>query len=288
MRLSRYCSLGLRALSLLGVLGLLMWAPAAARAQKKVARPTVAILYFDYDGSSEEMGFLRKGLTQMLVSDLSDVSEIDIVERVRLQDAIEELELNRTNKIDQSSANRIGKLLGARYLVMGGYFDIAGTLRMDARVVEVETGKIVTSIGKHSKAADFMDLEQYLAAELARTFRQPAVTGPGGKSGSGGKSGGKAGGQNNGKSGGQNGGKSGGKPIVAANDKNGGKAGGIGSGKRPQPPKALDAKQAAAYGKALDAIDRGDARAAEAMLTDLVTKKPDFEMASLDLASLRR
>lgn len=286
MRLSRNCSLGLRALGLLGVLGFLMWAPAAARAQKKVARPTVAILYFDYDGSSEEMGFLRKGLTQMLVSDLSDVSEIDIVERVRLQDAIEELELNRTNKIDQSSANRIGKLLGARYLVMGGYFDIAGTLRMDARVVEVETGKIVTSIGKHSKAADFMDLEQYLAAELARTFRQqPAVTGPGGKSGSGGKSGGR----NNGKSGGQNGGKSGGKPIVAANDKNGGgKAGGIGSGKRPQPPKALDAKQAAAYGKALDAIDRGDERAAEAMLADLVTKKPDFEMASLDLASLRR
>lgn len=277
MRLSRYCSLGFAALALLVSLVFQSWAPPAARAQKKVVKPTVAILYFDYDGSSEEMGFLRKGLTQMLVSDLTGVSEIDIVERVRLQDALEELELNRTNKIDQSSANRIGKLLGARYLVMGGYFDIAGTLRMDARVVEVETGKIVASIGKHSKAAEFMDLEQHLAAELARVFRQqPAQT------------------RSTGPSGKPRGRKPSGKPIVAGNGtsagKPDGKVGGVGAGNpaRPQPPKTLDAKQAAAYGKALDAIDRGDERAAETMLADLVTKKPDFEMASLDLASLRK
>lgn len=279
--------LGLAALTLLVVQ---VWAPLAARAQKQPVKPTVAILYFDYDGSSEEMGFLRKGLTQMLVSDLSGVSEIDIVERVRLQDALEELELNRTNKIDQSSANRIGKLLGARYLVMGGYFDIAGTLRMDARVVEVETGKIVASIGKHSKAAEFMDLEQHLAAELARVFRQPAVTQP---------NGGKPVRPNDGKPGGKSGRKSGGKPIVAGNGKDGaqakdggnGKVGAVGSGNpapRPKQPRTLDAQQVAAYGKALDAIDRGDKRAAETMLAALVTKKPDFEMASLDLASLRK
>jgi TolB-like protein len=248
MRLSRHCIPGLVALALLAS------AP-VAWAQKKVVKPTVAILYFDYDGSSEEMGFLRKGLTQMLVSDLSEVTEVDIVERVRLQDAIEELELNRTNKIDQSSASRIGKLLGARYLVMGGYFDISGTLRMDARVVEVETGKVVASLGKHGKAADFIDLEQYLAGELARVLRLQIATG---------------------------------KPQV----------GGTGSGKpddksrprrkRPRRPSSLDARQAAAYGRALDAVDRGDERAAETILEDLVAKKPDFQIAALDLASLRK
>lgn len=235
----------------------------AALAQKKVARPTVAILYFDYDGSSEEMGFLRKGLTQMLVSDLSDVTEVDIVERVRLQDAIEELELNRTNKIDQSSASRIGKLLGARYLVMGGYFDIAGTLRMDARVVEVETGKVVASLGKHGKAADFIDLEQHLASELARVLRGPIATATPAQVGGAGS----------------------GNPDKPAGD----------PGARPKPrrkkprrPSSLDARQAAAYGRALDAVDRGDQRAAETILQDLVTKKPDFQIAALDLASLRK
>ncbi len=253
MHLSRQLIPGLVVVALLALLG------PAALAQKKIAKPTIAILYFDYDGSSEEMGFLRKGLTQMLVSDLSEVTEVDIVERVRLQDAVEELELNRTNKIDQSSASRIGKLLGARYLVMGGYFDIAGTLRMDARVVEVETGKVVASLGKHGKAADFIDLEQYLAGELGRVLRLQATPGK--------------------------------QP----------QAGGTGSGttdkpgdktrprrRKPRRPSSLDARQAAAYGRALDAVDRGDQAAAKTILEELVAKKPDFQIAALDLASLRK
>ena len=83
------------------VLTLLALAP-AARAQSK---PTVAILYFDYDGSSEEMGFLRKGLTQMLVTDLSGhpavVPRVEIVERTRLQDVLAELDLERSRAIRQ-------------------------------------------------------------------------------------------------------------------------------------------------------------------------------------------
>lgn len=245
MRPSRHFVTGLAFLTALAAL-----APApAARAQRKPVKPTVAILYFDYDGSSEEMGFLRKGLTQMLVSDLAGVGEVDIVERVRLQDALEELELNRTNKIDQRSASRVGKLLGARYLVMGGYFDISGTLRMDARVVEVETGKVVASLGKHGKAADFIELEQYLAGELERVLRQQVATATP-RAGDG-------------------------KPARTPR-------------KQPRRPKSLDARQAAAYGRALDAVDRGDEGAARTILEDLVAKKPDFQIAALDLASLRK
>lgn len=231
---------------------LLAPALAAAGPGKARARPTVAILYFDYDGSSEEMGFLRKGLTQMLVSDLIDVSEVEIVERVRLEEALAELELGRSKKIDRRSANRVGKLLGARYLVMGGYFDIAGTLRMDARVVAVETGKVVASIGKHSKVEEFMALEQHLAGELARVFRGlPA-----------------------GRASGADRDARGSRPRPAR--------------KKPRRPGSLDARQAAAYGRALDAMDRGDRAAAETILDELVAAKPDFEIAAVDLASLRK
>ncbi|HEY0097105.1 MAG TPA: hypothetical protein VGB96_22445, partial [Archangium sp.] len=34
-------------------------------------KPTVAVLYFDYAGKTEEMTPLRKGLAQMLITDLS-------------------------------------------------------------------------------------------------------------------------------------------------------------------------------------------------------------------------
>ncbi len=106
------------------------------------------------------MGLLRKGLAQMLISDLSGSDRFQIVERDRLQEILDELKLNETKQIDKGSANRIGKLLGARYMVLGGYFDLMGSLRVDARVVEVETGKVIKSVGGTSLPDEFLDLQQ--------------------------------------------------------------------------------------------------------------------------------
>jgi hypothetical protein len=61
----------------------------------------------------------------------------------------------------------VGKLLGARYMVLGGYFDVMGALRADARVVEVETGRVVQSVGANGKPDDFMPIEQSLSVALA-------------------------------------------------------------------------------------------------------------------------
>ena len=144
------------------ILALSLLAPSVASA----AKPTVAILYFDYTGKDDQMGMLRKGLAQMLISDLSGNASFEIVERDRLQEILEELKLNQTNQIDKGSANKIGKLLGARYMVLGGYFDLMGSLRVDARVVEVETGKVIKSVGSTSKPEEFLNLQQRLSGEL--------------------------------------------------------------------------------------------------------------------------
>lgn len=139
-------------------------APSVARAATK---PTVAILYFDYQGKDDQMGLLKKGLAQMLISDLSGSEAYQIVERDRLQEILDELKLGRSKSIDKKTAAKVGKLLGARYMVLGGYFDVMGMLRIDARVVEVETGKIIKSVGTNGAPDTFMDLEQKLVGELA-------------------------------------------------------------------------------------------------------------------------
>src|SRR5262245_53450996 len=92
-------------------LALLLAFAAAARADKAATPPTVAILYFDYDGKDEQMGLLRKGLAQMLISDLSSIEGITIVERDRLEAILAELKLGQSGKIDKASAAKVGKLL---------------------------------------------------------------------------------------------------------------------------------------------------------------------------------
>jgi TolB-like protein len=124
------------------------------------------VLYFDYQGKNEELALLKKGLAQMLISDLSQSDAFTVVERDRLEDVLAELKLQQSKAVDQKTAAQIGKLLGARFMVLGGYFDVMGTLRVDARVVEVETGRVVRSVGSHGGPEEFLELEQKLSKEL--------------------------------------------------------------------------------------------------------------------------
>jgi TolB-like protein len=139
---------------------------AGARAAHAAPKPTVAVLYFDYSGKDDQLGLLRKGLAQMMISDLSAVDAIQLVERDRLEEILAELKLGQSNKIDPASAAKVGKLLGARYLILGGYFDLKNMLRVDARVVEVETGKVVQSVGATGDADNFLALEQKLVTDI--------------------------------------------------------------------------------------------------------------------------
>ncbi len=127
----------------------------------------VAVLYFDYSGTDEDMGFLRKGLAQMLVTDLSESMELVLVERTDLEAVLKELELGTTKKIDRSSANKIGKLLGAQYLVTGGYFTFKNRMRVDAKIIDVETG-VTKGIGVSKNPDNFLALESELAGKLLR------------------------------------------------------------------------------------------------------------------------
>jgi TolB-like protein len=132
--------------------------------------PTVAVLYFDYTGKNDELVVLRKGLAQMLISDLSGSDAVRVVERDRIEDILAELKLQGTGKVDAKSAAKLGKLLGARYLVLGGYFDLAGALRVDARIIEVETGRVLKSFGVNGKPGDFLPVEQTIAGNLGQWF----------------------------------------------------------------------------------------------------------------------
>lgn len=146
--------------------------PAASLGAAGKPRPTVAILYFDYQGKTEGMTVLRKGLAQMLITDLSSNEAFQIVERDRLEELLAEQKLGLEGKLDSATAAKVGKLLGARYVVLGGYFDFAQALRIDARLVEVETGKILGSAGTTGSPGDCLGVEQKIATDLGRLLSE--------------------------------------------------------------------------------------------------------------------
>ncbi len=136
----------------------------------QAADGAVAVLYFDNQGNAD-LEPLKVGLAQMLITDLQQAGDIPVVERARIQAVLDELELGHNGMADPTTAARIGKLLGAEWLVLGSYFDLMGTLRVDTRVVRVETGEIVHTAGQAKPRERFQAIEDALATELIAGLR---------------------------------------------------------------------------------------------------------------------
>src|SRR5579863_3490099 len=83
---------------------LMLLTPAAA-----LATTTVAIAYFDNHTGNPELEPLSKGLADMLITDLSNVASVQIVERAKLNQVLKELELSKTRFVDRRSAQKLGR-----------------------------------------------------------------------------------------------------------------------------------------------------------------------------------
>lgn len=132
-----------RAAALL-LLGAFLAFPAAA--QEPDTRPGIAVMPFliasvASDGESSEG--LEGGLQQIMLTELAQNSSLRTVERSALAALLEEQNLSASGRVDPDAAIRVGAVLGAKYMIFGNYVDLFGDVRMDARVVDVETSEVL-------------------------------------------------------------------------------------------------------------------------------------------------
>lgn len=116
-------------------------------AQETDLRPAVAVMPFTDGGSIGEepqnLTALTVGLQQMLLTELSQSSDLRIVERSILREVLQEQDLASSGRADAQTAARVGRIVGARYMITGVFVDLSGTFRMDARVIDAETTEIL-------------------------------------------------------------------------------------------------------------------------------------------------
>lgn len=133
----------------------------------KIPANTIAILNFQNKGKKTELDPLQKGLSEMIISDLSKVKSLKVLERVRLQELVQEMNLSEMDIVDQKSAPRLGKLLGANRLVKGSFFDLTGDkINIDAFVAKARTGEIDASTNISGSVQNFFRLEKDLVFKI--------------------------------------------------------------------------------------------------------------------------
>ncbi len=132
---------------------------------------TIAVLYFDNNSLAKktDMEPLRKGLADMLITELGKISQLQVVERNQLQQILEEMKLAQSGLITGKTGQEIGKMLGAQNLLFGSYMlMLDNKLRIDVRMVQVETGVTVKAEEVTGAPKDLYKLLAGLVVKIAR------------------------------------------------------------------------------------------------------------------------
>jgi TolB-like protein len=118
--------------------------PAAVEAQE---RPVFAVLPFENSGSygqdKEIFEALELGLPAVLARTLGAIAGARVADQGRVNQALTAAGLGPGERIDAGSAAEIAKAAGARYTVTGSFSDFYGKFRVNARVVNAQSGEIL-------------------------------------------------------------------------------------------------------------------------------------------------
>jgi len=135
---------------------------------------TVGVLPLSVSAADTLLQPLGYGLAELLLTDLSRSSQLQIVDRVRTDALLRELALASDGRVDPSTAPRVGRLLGARRLMLGGLSATPdGQVRIDARIADVTTSEVALAVSAAAPLNDILDAEKALAFRL---FEQLGVT----------------------------------------------------------------------------------------------------------------
>jgi len=129
-------------------------------------KPVVSVLYFENSTGDASLDVLRKGLADMIITDLVAWDGVAVVERMKLEAVLAELKLQQTKAIDRSTAVRVGKVIGAQYAITGSMNLSKNQLRIDATVTSIEKGTTVASASVTDDKDRIFELEQALVDKL--------------------------------------------------------------------------------------------------------------------------
>ncbi len=104
--------------------------------RRKIAVTDLTSLY----GEKGNLGaFIAEEMTSLLAS-----QGAELLERRLLDESLKELRLNMTDLVDPKSAKRLGHLTGTELLLLGTITEFEDTIKINARLIDIETLNIVS------------------------------------------------------------------------------------------------------------------------------------------------
>jgi TolB-like protein len=105
----------------------------------------IGIIEFQSLNEEAKKDILGKVFSEVLTTSFVNSDAFKIIEREHIEKVVKELQLTQSGIVDPSSAKQIGKMVGADAILTGSVIKFGNDMRVDARIIEVESGIILTA-----------------------------------------------------------------------------------------------------------------------------------------------
>jgi len=134
----------------------------------KRAGKSIAVLSFNNITKNPADDWLGGGIAETVTADLKKIEGITVIGRERVYETLRRHGVTPDAEVDTTMASSLGREVGARWILTGGYQKISEMLRITARVVDVETGEVVRTVKIDGLMKEIFDLQDKIVFELSQ------------------------------------------------------------------------------------------------------------------------
>ena len=126
----------------------------------------IAVLPFSNISGDPADDWIGAGIVETLMADLQGVDGVDLIGRHAISAAMRDTGTGDDAPTGDAGLLQLGRRVGARWLIGGGYQRLGADVRITARMVEVATGGVARSAKVDGASADLFSLQDQVVGQL--------------------------------------------------------------------------------------------------------------------------
>ncbi len=133
------------------------------------AGKSLAVMTFGNITQNEADNWLGVGIAETVTADLKNIEGLTVIGRERVFEVLRRLGVEKSSEFDRPAfATQVGREVGARWIIIGGYQRLAETVRITARFVDVESGEVMRTVKIDGQMSQIFDLQDKIVEELSQ------------------------------------------------------------------------------------------------------------------------
>ena len=138
------------------------------------ARPSLAVLYFDNLSDDASLEWMRTGLTDMLVTDLSQSPNIRVLATDRLYQILDEMGQLTEPVTSFDTVQTVAREANVETVLLGSFAKAGGRIRISARLQDAGSGEILTSESVEGQGEEsIFEMVDELTRRIKSQFEMP-------------------------------------------------------------------------------------------------------------------